>query len=375
MDPVVFGLDHERFWGSPESPELAPDLAFDVVEKPSLLEHLSRVFPGKLHLMGVEQRFTLRSAFAAILEERKVGFRAKQALQSDWNAGLEAHVDAHLPEAGDERADLIRRIVQNSEPLACFFDEHPVMAELLATIGAVDKLVAHNTAILYSEEEISERVELAGNHVLPVAAPGCFDARESEMPILRFDLVDFGFLKRLGTRMSASDLDGVDMETRDVYALLNHHRDLLANRTFHMHGLKDLWAISPGFEFRSIEDIAIAMAITRPICVSTYTFSFPCEVVPERFRECVEDTNGHLVFQEQAMAIARKFGVDPVRFRKCLFEGTDDVGGVEDIVSESELKYLRRYMPTTFLKSHAIAYAHYTYLDLYTRLAEFRGAL
>lgn len=43
--------------------------------------------------------------------------------------------------------------------------------------------------------------------------------------------------------------------------------------------------------------------ICRPGAIKAYTYTFKKEIFPERFENIVDETNGHILFQEQLMEL------------------------------------------------------------------------
>lgn len=369
IDPILFNLQSDRFLGSSNIPNCEMNIDIDVYDRDSLISFLKEKYPNTSYLLGVRQGYTLRSSFATILDTCDIGFQAKKALQDELIITLQEIQTSSFPINND--MELLDKAIQVSSLLLGFFEIYgDAILEIKKLLGTTKSIQVHSTAIIITDEQINNLVTIKNKFGLPVIHPTFYEENVKELAFKRIDILNLGILKLINEHIGIQDLPNVDLNDKEVMVLLNNHRKKLNKNGFQTNLLMDLWAISPGFKFEKFKDIAIYTSICRQDAIDTYTYSFKKEFIPERFKDFVDDTNGHMVFQEQGMDILRILGLDPAKYRKLFSKKALPYQDMQDVMTKDEFEYLNKYFPIAFNMSHAICLAFYTYLDLYLRKKE-----
>jgi DNA-directed DNA polymerase III PolC len=380
VDPIKYGLLFERFIdiNREDLPDI--DVDFPDVKRDRVIKHLSKTYgKDKVAHIATVARLKPKSAIGIFAKNLSVPISATEEVKG---AIIERS-------GGDARAAMcIMDTFETTEIGREFIDHYPKM-----------RLV----------EQVENHASHTGTHAAgiivcnyPLTKYGSINSRDNVVMLDKYEADGLNLLKIdcLGLRTLSileEIADRIGMPYKDYYSLplddakvFKTFNDMRLFGIFQFEGYA-LQSVTREMGVNSFDDIAAITALARPgpihsggtnLYVRRRTGREPVEYLSDHVAvvEATRDTLGIIIYQEQLMEIARKYGgmswedVSELRkaaskslgeeyfnrYKEKFFEGTREKG-IDDVESENVWLNMMTFGSWGFNKSHAVSYGMVSY--------------
>lgn len=400
IDPLKYGLLFERFL-NPERIALPDiDIDFSHTRRPEVIDYVA----GKYGRDRVAQiisfsRLNARAAVKDVGRVRNVPF---------------ARMDAISKMVPEEPNMTIELAIQQSQELRHAYEEDREVREIIDIARSLEGLVRHDTihaaGVVIADDELTGYMPLqqkGGDDAEVVSQYDMYDIEK--LGLLK---VDFLGLKNQSLlelavnlinerREEKLDIDNIPMDDQDTFRLIQSGRTV---GTFQLAspGMRTLMRDMMPSQF---EDIIALIALYRPGPLKANMHKVfndhkhgrvPVRYPHPSIKEILEETHGVIVYQEQAMQIARVLagytGLEADELRKAMAKKKPEIMlahrqkfiegsialGVDEATALSVFELIEKFGGYGFNKSHSTAYAFVSYQTAFLKAhypSEYMAAL
>lgn len=383
IDPIEYQLDFRRF--------SFLNIDLDVPNRELLIKHLITRYPNQIALLATESLFKVKTAILEVMRKKcteKEKFELVAEITrienqftdpaDDFSLLLEQIINHPLAKSIRDSSGIKELktlssnlttpsldekqkweyMLKNSELIKNFFQNRPLETNQISKlIGTHQHFNVHAGAIVFLDnladyKKVTPKSSNTFN--LPVLHPMYYEELYGKQII---NILGHSVLEKIN---QAGAEMGPIKEKDPTWDKLNQ-----AIKNSKEVKLFNIDTKSPALKkfdnFSSIEELALFIALSR---TSSRFINYPEEnpSCPKRFKEILKETKGWLIWQEDVFKIIDRLSlkVEPALALKNLLKNRDiPLEGL----SEEEEKWLREQVRYSFNKSHAIAYAHYPYLQ------------
>ena len=380
VDPIVHNLLFERFIDINRADLPDIDVDFPDVKRDKVVKHLASIYGSErvAHIATVA-RMKPKSAIGVFGKNLNVPIQAcedvKQAIIE--RAG------------GDARAAMcIMDTFETTEVGKEFVENYPKMKMVEEIENHASHTGTHAAGIIVCNDDLTQYASVNSRDNVVM-----LDKYEAEgLNLLKIDclgLRTLSILEEVADRigMKYSDFYKMPLDDEKVFEVFNEMR-LFGIFQFEGYALQ---AVTREMGVHSFEDITAITALARPgpihsggtnLFTKRKSGKAKVEYLSQHpaVLESTEETLGIIIYQEQLMEIARKYGgmtwedVSELRraaskslgeeyfnrFKDAFFDGTREKG-IDDLEAETVWLYMMTFGSWGFNKSHAVAYGMISY--------------